>query len=138
MAFTAWERAGSVMLRGTEGSAAWWKTTLTPEQAARQVSRSVMSPSRRSKRGSWDEDPAPPASAPYRARKGATFSRRPVEKSSRTLTRAPAARRASTMWEPMNPAPPVTSAFMTYSPSPSNPFASSVTVPHRRARMAEQ
>src|SRR5215216_380776 len=39
------------------------------------------------------------------------FSRWPVDKSSSTRTRAPSARSAEAMWEPMNPAPPVTKAI---------------------------
>ena len=45
-----------------------------------------------------------------------TFSRDPVERSSRTTTSAPAASRASTRCDPMKPAPPVTSAFTPTSP----------------------
>src|SRR3989304_6565729 len=37
------------------------------------------------------------------------FARVPVEKLSNTRTRAPSASSRSTRWEPMNPAPPVTS-----------------------------
>src|SRR5215218_10354706 len=47
---------------------------------------------------------APAASAPSR------FTRRPVEMSSSTVTSSPRASSASTRLEPMNPAPPVTSA----------------------------
>ena len=49
---------------------------------------------------------APPASAPSR------FSRRPVERSSTTVTASPRASRASTRFEPMKPAPPVTKQSM--------------------------
>ncbi len=41
---------------------------------------------------------------------GLTFSRRPVLRSSSTVTSSPRATRASTTWDPMKPAPPVTSA----------------------------
>src|SRR5262249_8877386 len=37
------------------------------------------------------------------------FSREPFERLSRMVTRAPAATRARARWEPINPAPPVTS-----------------------------
>src|SRR3954451_16637588 len=40
------------------------------------------------------------------------FSRRPVETSSTTVTSSPRSSRASTRFEPMNPAPPVTRARM--------------------------
>src|SRR2546426_42309 len=36
------------------------------------------------------------------------FSRRPVDRSSSTVTSSPAARYASATWEPTNPAPPLT------------------------------
>ncbi len=40
------------------------------------------------------------------------FSRLPVERSSTTVTSSPRSSRASTMFEPMNPAPPVTRVLM--------------------------
>src|SRR5947207_2834933 len=47
-----------------------------------------------------------------RSSASARFSRRPVERSSITVTSSPRATSASTRFEPMNPAPPVTSARM--------------------------
>src|SRR5580704_1016468 len=46
---------------------------------------------------------------PALARASARFEREPVEKSSTTSTSWPSTRRRSTRFEPMNPAPPVTS-----------------------------
>src|SRR4051794_32417349 len=61
----------------------------------------------------------------------ATFSRRPLERSSSTCTSSPRARSASTTCEPMKPAPPVTSARMS---SPSGGFEARAT--HCGARAA--
>src|SRR2546423_1800926 len=61
----------------------------------------------------------------------ATFSRRPLDRSSSTCTSTPRARSASTTCEPMKPAPPVTNARM---PSPSGGFEASLS--HCRTRMA--
>src|SRR5205807_9811262 len=79
-------------LRGTEARAAWWKMTSTPRHARRTRSRSVTSPWRKS--------------IPPRAR--FKFARVPVIRLSSTRTVWPRASRASTRWDPINPAPPVT------------------------------
>src|SRR5439155_702179 len=49
-----------------------------------------------------------------------TFSTRPVERSSSTVTSCPAARSASARCDPMKPAPPVISAFTARCPVPRN------------------
>src|SRR5262245_54755027 len=92
--FTALEVSGSWMDLGTEGIAPWWKTTSTPFTAAATRSYERRSPSISS------------ASSASRLR------RCPVEKLSSTRTSSPRAKRARTRFEPMKPAPPVTSVFM--------------------------
>ena len=91
-------KAGSASDLRTSIWAARWKT---PRAAARRPARSA-----RRRRGCRAR-PArrPPASAPSR------FSRRPVERSSTTVTSSPRASSASTRFEPMKPAPPVTRAL---------------------------
>src|SRR4029434_2392790 len=71
--------------------------TRAPRAARRTAGRLRMSPRTTS---SWRR---------YRAAKG-RLARAPLEKLSSTRTRAPFMRRRSTRCEPMNPAPPVTSA----------------------------
>src|SRR5437667_7802130 len=88
--FTWLELSGSSTERGTERSAAWWKTPSTPATARRTTTASRRSPSTTS------------------TSRAVRFSRRPVEKSSSTRTRSPRPTSASTRLEPMKPAPPVT------------------------------
>src|SRR5262249_46793347 len=49
--------------------------------------------------------------------KDVRLRRRPVDRSSSAQTSSPCARRDSTRWDPMNPAPPVTRILMISSPS---------------------
>ena len=67
---------GSATDRGTDRMAAWWKMTFAPAAARSTVARSRMSPSTISR------------VAAYREAKGSS-AREPVEKLSRTRTRAP-------------------------------------------------
>src|SRR5215211_661263 len=97
--FTRASKAGSAADLRTSIWAARWKTTsgwaAAHSEATATASRTSISASS-----------APPSRAPAR------FSRRPVETSSRTVTSSPRSSRASTRFEPMNPAPPVTRARM--------------------------
>src|SRR4051812_47320247 len=68
-----------------------------PAKILRMRSASVMS-------SSWNAIP--------RRRAPSRFSRRPVARLSKTVTSSPRSRSASTRLDPMNPAPPVTSARM--------------------------
>src|SRR5215470_3296905 len=84
-------------------SAARWNTQSVPASIASSrasLARSTRSKEKRGSRFRW-----------------ARFSGRPVEKSSSTSTEWPSARRRSTTWLPMNPAPPVTTVFMQKNPS---------------------
>src|SRR5512132_3792138 len=87
--------AGSATERRTSIWAARWKISSGVRCSA---SSAIFDPSRTSASLSS----APPLSAPSRV------SRRPVERSSITVTSSPRASSASTRLEPMNPAPPVT------------------------------
>src|SRR6185503_5067936 len=89
--------AGDSIERCTEASAAWWKTTDAPSQARRQSSLERMSP--------WSQSRRPGS---FRARSASRFYDRPVERSSRMQTSFPSRSRRSAMWDPMKPAPPVT------------------------------
>src|SRR6266581_6551634 len=51
-----------------------------------------------------------------------TFSRRPVVRSSMTATSCPAVTYVSTTWDPMNPAPPVTTIVIDGDCNPSGSF----------------
>src|SRR5947208_2993984 len=90
---TALEVSGSCTERGTEPSAPRWYTTSTPRIAACTRSYERSSPSTTS------------TSSPSR------LARFPVEKLSSTRTLSPRSTSASARLEPINPAPPVTSAF---------------------------
>ena len=90
--FTAWEPLGSSTERCTEGRAAKWKTASQPRTALSQAARSRTSPFSRS----------------TCLATGWRLARVPVTRLSRTRTSQPRASAASTRWEPMNPAPPVT------------------------------
>ena len=92
---TAVDVSGSCTERGTDRSAPWWKTSSTPRTAVCTRSYERRSPSTTS------------TSRPSEAR----FARLPVEKLSSTRTSSPRSSSASTRFEPMNPAPPVTSTF---------------------------
>ena len=84
---------GSSTERGTDGRAAWWKTTSTPSTARRQVSRSRMSPSTSSIR------PRPDGPGSRASRSGNCPGRG---------RRWPRRTSSSARCEPMKPAPPVT------------------------------
>src|SRR6476620_1890735 len=96
---TPTSKTGSDTERRTPIWAARWKTTSGCRvwKTSAIAAASVMSASTSS---------APLASAWSR------FSRRPVDRSSTTTTGSPRSTSASTRWEPMKPAPPVTRAFM--------------------------
>ena len=91
--------AGSATDLRTSICAARWKITSGFTRPTRSLTASAS-------RTSTSSSCAPFPSACSR------FSRLPVERSSSTVTSSPRASRASTMFEPMKPAPPVTSAFM--------------------------
>jgi hypothetical protein len=97
--FTFASKAGRSTERRTSIWAARWITTEGP---ASVITRAVSSSSVTSTASSS----APCSSAVAR------FAARPDDRSSRTWTDAPAASSASTTWEPMKPAPPVTTTFM--------------------------
>src|ERR671911_770951 len=92
--------SGSCTERGTDGSAPWWKTTSAPRTAAWTRSYERRSPS----------TSCTSSSSPTR------FVRLPVEKLSSTFTSWPRSSSARTTFEPMNPPPPVTSAFIAAAP----------------------
>src|SRR5215208_3352332 len=96
---TSASNAGSATARRTSICAARWKTT---SGAAESTSAATRSPSRMSHSCST----APAARASVR------LDARPVERSSSTTTSSPRPTSASTRLDPMNPAPPVTKAFM--------------------------
>src|SRR4051794_11627997 len=96
---TAASKAGSSTARRTSICAARWKTT-----SGRSVPTTVPIASTSVMLASCSRAPPPTAAS--------RFSRRPVERSSTTLTSSPRSRSASTRFEPMKPAPPVTSARM--------------------------
>src|SRR5262245_35136850 len=77
-------------------SAARWNTQSTPRNSGAMRAASVMSTSSTASFGS--------------AATWSRFLRRPVLRLSRTSTRWPSARKRSTRWLPMKPAPPVTIA----------------------------
>src|ERR1700761_1755649 len=87
----------------TSAFACRWKTQSHPETASRIRSASSTSPSN--------------SFVPGRSSSPATNSRRPVRKSSTTLTSTPSALSRSARVLPMNPPPPVTQARFTRSPS---------------------
>ena len=89
---TALLRSGSSIDRGTDPSAARCKTTSAPRAASRQTSASRMSPSTNSIESS----------------KGSRLAATPLLRLSRTRTATPSRTNASTIFDPMNPAPPVT------------------------------
>src|SRR3954454_17463570 len=92
--FTAFDVSGSCTERGTEPSAPRWNTTSTPRTAAWQRSYERSSPSTIS------------TSSPSR------LSRLPVAKLSSTRTSWPRSSNPRTRFDPMKPAPPVTSTFI--------------------------
>src|SRR6476646_5794378 len=89
-----------------------WTDTLTLACAARWKQTSGRTSSKRSPSGSRMSRTS------SRAPSG-TFSRRPLERSSTTVTSSPRARSASATCEPMKPAPPVTIARTRSYPRPS-------------------
>src|SRR6266704_3045240 len=93
LTFAAWEAHESFRDRGTPGSAARWKTTSIPATARRHTSASQRSPRRNSIAPSWP----------------ARFAASPVLRLSTTRTWWPSATNRSATWEPIRPAPPVTS-----------------------------
>src|SRR5215210_3116187 len=93
--FTPASKAGSATDRRTSIWAARWKTT---SGAAEATSSRIAAPSR--------------MSASWKRASSARFERRPVERSSTTVTSSPRASSASTRLEPTKPAPPVTRARM--------------------------
>src|SRR5215208_2886629 len=97
--FTRASLAGSATDLRTSICAARWKIT----SGFVRLTRRLTAPASRT---SATSSCAPFSSACSR------FSRLPVEMSSSTVTSSPRASRASTRFEPMKPAPPVTSAFM--------------------------
>src|SRR5215217_769291 len=96
---TCASNAGSATARRTSICAARWKTT---SGAAEATSAATRSPSRTS----------PSCSTAPAARASARLDARPVERSSSTTTSSPRPTSASTRLDPMNPAPPVTKAFI--------------------------
>src|ERR687897_1112651 len=97
--FTRASLAGSATDLRTSICAARWKIT----SGFVRLTRRLTAPASRT---SATSSCAPFSSAWSR------FSRLPVEMSSSTVTSSPRASRASTRFEPMKPAPPVTSEFM--------------------------
>ena len=96
--FAALDRSGSSTERATEGIAASWNTTLAPAHARASSDASRMLPSIRS----------------ISSFAAARLPGLPVEKSSMARTRYPRRTSSSVRWDPMKPAPPVTTTVVTF------------------------
>src|SRR3954467_1840388 len=94
----------TLMLASVAGSATEWRTSIWAARwkIASGLTRPTRSLIAAPSRMSASTSSTPRSSAPAR------FSRRPVEMSSTTVTSSPRSSRASTRFEPMKPAPPVT------------------------------
>ncbi len=100
-----WSRRGSATETRTSIWAAWWFRTENPPEASRSRASGSFTPQCTNSAASG------------------TFSRRPLDRSSNTVTANPLARYTSATWDPMNPAPPVTNTLSVMRP-PSSQLAS--------------